>query len=372
MIKKVTPRIEIDLAKLEHNAKRLKHFFENKGINITAVVKGVCSNIEISKRLVQCGINSLADTKITNLKKLKEANIHATLILLRTPSMSEISDTIQFADISVNTELEVVRALSKEATNQNKVHSIIVMVEMGDLREGILAKDVSSFIKEVLTFPNIRIVGIGTNFACFGGVIPTEEKMKEFSSIVERLENELSLKFQYVSGGNSANYLWATQVNNVGRINHLRLGESILLGKDTIEGLPIPGLYQNAFKFVAEVIESKWKPSVPFGKTAKNAFGETVTFQNRGIIQRAIVGVGRQDILVSGLTPLIPVEILGSSSDHIILDSKHVRLKPGDEVPFSVDYGALISAMTSPYVHKIFIDSNPSIHKDSYHNKTIA
>jgi len=45
---------------------------------------------------------------------------------------------------------------------------------------------------------------------------------------------------------------------------------------------------------------------------------------------------------------LIPVEILGSSSDYIILDTKNVRLKPGNEVRYSLDYGTIISVMTSP------------------------
>ncbi len=93
---------------------------------------------------------------------------------------------------------------------------------------------------------------------------------------------------------------------------------------------------------------------MPFGNRGKNAFGEILSFKDRGMMRRAIVGVGRQDILVSGLTPLQPLEILGSSSDHIILDAKDIDLKPGDEVPFSLNYGALLSVMTSPYVYKTY------------------
>jgi ornithine racemase len=351
----MTPRVEIDLRKISHNARVLKKWYEEKGIQITGVVKGVSASIEIAKALIDSGITTLADTKISRIQKMKSSQLNATYLLLRTPALSEIDEVVRFADISMNTELEVIRALSKEAVKQNKVHSIILMVEMGDLREGIMPEDVPTFIEEVLKLPGVQIVGLATNFACFGGVIPTKQKMCEFSALAMKVQKQFSLIFPYISGGNSANYNWLKHTKDVGLINHIRLGESIFLGRETVNGKPIPGLYQDAFCLVAEIIESKYKPSVPFGEQRKNAFGEKVFFQDRGMIQRAIVGIGRQDVLVSGLTPLLPVEILGSSSDHIILDTKNIHLKPGDEIKFSLDYGALISAMTSPYVYKKYL-----------------
>ena len=252
----------------------------------------------------------------------------------------------------MNTEIKVVRALSAEAKKKKKIHQIIIMVEMGDLREGILLNDVSSFIQEVMMLPNIQISGIGANFACFGGVIPTEQKMHLFSTLVKKMKRKFNLPFPYVSGGNSANHSWLMNTTDVGEVNNMRLGESIFLGCETVKGEPIPNLFTDAFSFFAEVIESKFKPSVPNGVRGKNAFGEFISFPDRGIIRRLIVGVGRQDVLVSGLTPILPLEIIGSSSDHIILDARDNHLQTGDEVAFSLDYGALLTAMTSPSIYK--------------------
>ena len=348
----LNPRIEINLDKIKHNATTLKELYELKGIQITGVVKGVFARPEVVKVLIDSGIKTIADSKISNIEKMKKAKLQATFILLRTPAMSEIQKVVEFADISMNTEIEVVRALSTEARKKKKIHQIILMVEMGDLREGILLKDVSSFIREVLMLPNIQISGIGTNFACFGGVIPTEQKMNVFSSVVTKMKRKFGLPFPYVSGGNSANHNWLMSTAEVGEVNNLRLGESIFLGCETVNGEPIPNLFTDAFSFFAEVLESKLKPSVPNGTRGRNAFGEFVSFPDRGIISRVIVGVGRQDILVSGLTPLQPLEIIGSSSDHIILDAKKTFLKPGDEIAFSLNYGALLAAMTSPSIYK--------------------
>ncbi|HZG73495.1 MAG TPA: alanine/ornithine racemase family PLP-dependent enzyme [Chondromyces sp.] len=358
-----TPRIEIHLDKIRHNVKVLKDLYGKKGIQITGVVKGVGGSLKVARVLLESGISSLADSKIANIRKMKKAKLNATFILLRTPAMGEVQEVVQFADISMNTEIEVIKALSAEAVRQGKIHQVILMAEMGDLREGVLLKDFPSFIRETLKLPNIRIAGIGTNFACFGGVIPTEQKMREFSSFVRSMQNQFSLIFSHISGGNSANYNWMISTKDTGAINNIRLGESIFLGRETASGKLIPGLYPDAFCFVAEVIESKIKPSVPYGNRGRNAFGETLSFKNRGDMRRAIVGVGRQDILVSGLTPLQPVEIIGSSSDHIILDAKTFFLKPGDEVKFSLNYGAMLSAMTSPYVHKKYLHSDEKINK---------
>ncbi len=354
MTSRITPRIEINLEKIHHNTKVLKKLYGEKGIEISGVVKGVGANLKVARTLVEAGITSLADSKIANIRKMKMAGLKEKLILLRTPALSEVQQVVEFADISMNTELEVIRALSTEAEKQNKIHSIIIMVEMGDLREGILPKDAPSFIREVLKLPGVKLVGIGTNFACFGGVIPTEEKMQEFSQFINEIQKEFQIKLPIISGGNSANYTWMMNTHDPGLVNNIRLGESILLGRDPVSGTVIPGLYSDAFCFVAEVIESKLKPSVPSGVRGRNAFGESISFEDHGLMRRAIVGVGRQDVLVSGLSPVLPVDIIGSSSDHIILNTKQIDLKPGDEVAFSLNYGALLSVMTSPYVYKTY------------------
>lgn len=351
----VAPRIEINLAKIAHNAEVLSKLYRSKGIEIIGITKGVCGSPEIASVLVNKGIHILGDSKIKNLKKLREANINAEFVLLRTPALSEVESVINYADISLNTELTVIKSLSIAAKKNNSFHKIILMIEMGDLREGIMPENLHEFIEEVLTLPGIKIVGIGANFACFGGVKPGEDNMGKLSSLAIEIEKRFSLSLTYVSGGNSANYNWFMASESIGQVNNLRVGESILLGRETLSRMAIPGLFTDAFTFISEVIESKIKPSVPYGEIAQNTFGETPQFQERGKIRRVILGVGLQDVLVSGLTPKLDIEILGSSSDHTVLDAKKLDLQVGDEVAFSLTYGALLSVMTSSDVYKKYI-----------------
>lgn len=354
MTQPVAPRIEINLAKIAHNAEVLIKLYGAKGIEIMGVTKGACGSPEIANILVKSGIHILGDSKVKNLKKMRESSIEAEYVLLRSPALSEVESVIKYADISLNSELAVIKSLAAAAKRNNTVHKIILMVELGDLREGIMPENLDVFIQDVLTLSEVKIVGIGANFACFGGVKPSEEKMEKLSSLAIEIEKKFSLSLTYVSGGNSANYSWCMNTNSTGRVNNLRIGESILLGRETLCRMAIPGLFTNAFTFISEVIESKIKPSVPYGEIAQNVLGVAPQFQERGKIRRAILGVGFQDVLVSGLTPRLDIEILGSSSDHTVLDAKKVDLQVGNEVSFSLNYGAMLSVMTSPNVFKKF------------------
>ncbi len=357
MIHLVTPRIEINLAKIAHNTAKLVELYGSKHISLMGVTKTVCGAPQIATVLLDHGIQMLADSKLLNLQKMRDAGIKANFVLLRSPALSEVEAVITHADISINTELAVIRKLSEVALRKNTVHKVILMIEMGDLREGILPENLDAFIQKVLNLDGINIVGIGVNFACFGGVKPNEQKMKDLSILASEIETKFSLALCYISGGNSANYNWFMTTNDVGRVNNLRLGESIYLGRETLNRVAIPELYTDAFTFVTEVIELKVKPSVPYGEIGQNAFGIYPHFEDRGQMTRAILGVGNQDVLVAGLQPTLDIEIIGSSSDHTVIDAKGNNLKVGDEVTFNLNYGALLSLMTSPYVYKKYIDT---------------
>ncbi|MDX2444865.1 MAG: alanine racemase [Bacteroidales bacterium] len=349
---RLTPRIEIDLGKISHNAKTLKELYGSKGIDVIGVTKAVCGDPDIANTLVKSGINILADSRISNIKRMRKAGVQAQFLLLRTPNLSQVEEVVKYTDISLNTELSVIRRLSRFAIESKSMHKIILMLELGDLREGLMPLDLDGTIKKALELEGIELVGLGTNLACFGGITPDKEKMDYLSKIARDVDERFGLKLAYISGGNSANYDWFMSTNDTGSINNLRIGESIYLGCETLHRKPIPGLFTDAFTLIAEVIESKMKPSLPYGEVSQDAFGNIPEFQDQGQINRAILDVGLQDVLVSGLTPRSNIEILGASSDHIIVNTRKPELKVGIELEFDLNYGALLAAMTSPYVIK--------------------
>lgn len=335
----------------------LSELYGQKGISLMGVSKAALGDPQVARAMIQGGVDLIADSRLENIQRMKKAGISIPFVLLRTaPSQAE--SVVRTVDISLNTEFETIQELSRFAKKQKKTHKIILMVELGDLREGVLPSELPLLVKSIQDLPNIEITGIGTNLACYGGIKPDNQNMDRLSQIANSVEKDFQLQLEIISGGNSANHDWVQSTQNVGRINNLRLGESLLLGRETIGRNPIPGLHTEAFRLVAEVIESKEKPSLPIGEISQTAFGDVPTFVDRGIRRRVIVALGRQDVLISGLKPISSdLEILGASSDHLILHSRNHTLKIGSEVEFHLDYGALLSAMTSPFIEKVFLNS---------------
>lgn len=353
------PRIEIDLGKIYRNTKRLNKLFMSKGISMMGVTKGVLGSPQIAAAMTAGGADFLADSRIENIKKIRDAGIQNSLVLIRTPSMSNIKQVVKYADISFNSELDIIRMLSEEAKIQNKIHRILLMVDLGDLREGILPEDMEQTFRSLLTFDHIKPIGIGTNLGCIGAILPDQEKMDELSSIALALEKKFNLNFDLISGGNSANYPWVKKTQRLERINNLRIGEMIFTGRDTVGYERIEALETDTSCLLAEVIELKQKDSLPHGTISTDAFGDVPVFSDRGSIKRAILGIGRQDVLIQGLTPVGDMEIIGSSSDHVIVDLKGADVKVGDPIRFHLTYSGQLSAMGSTYIEKVYLNENP-------------
>lgn len=348
------PRLEIDLDKIEHNARTLIGRLVARGISVTGITKSILGSTEIARALLRAGMTSLGDSRIDNIEKMRHAHLDASMILIRSPMLSQIDRVVAHADISFNTELDIISRLSSASVEAGRVHRIVLMVELGDLREGILPADMEAVVRKVLRMPGIIIKGIGTNLACRSGVSPDDENMSELSALADSLESTFDIHLDIVSGGNSANLDWALGNAQPGRINNLRLGESLLLGCETLYRRPIDGLYTDAITLVAEVIESKIKPSQPWGAIAQNAFGELPVANDCGDIAQAILAIGRQDIDAGGLSAPPGIAIIDSSSDHLIVRCDSL-LAVGTELPFQINYSALTRAMTSPFVEKKII-----------------
>ncbi|MCC5911515.1 MAG: alanine/ornithine racemase family PLP-dependent enzyme [Clostridiaceae bacterium] len=353
----MNPRIDINYDKLKHNANNMVNKYQQHGVHIAAVTKGFCAVPEIAKAIVEAGVKYLADSRVENLIKLKEFPLEK--ILLRLPMISQAEKVVQYADISLNSEMETMKALNKYAAAQNKLHKIILMIDLGDLREGIFdEKQIDAIFDELKTLKHIQPIGIGTNLTCFGGVIPDEKNLGRLVNLGKYIEENFDVKLEIISGGNSSSIYLVEESRMVQGINQLRLGEAILLGTESAYGKILEDQYQDVFKLVAEIVEIKEKPSVPIGEIGRDAFGNVPTFNDRGVRQRAILAVGKQDFGMHEITPMDKnISILGSSSDHLIVDitDSSEPLKVGDELQFALGYGALMSLMTSEYVYKNII-----------------
>jgi predicted amino acid racemase len=267
-------------------------------------------------------------------------------------------EAVEVSDISLNSDVATVHRLGEAASALGKVHKVVLMVDMGDLREGVLPENALSVAGQMASAPGIQLVGVGTNWGCYGGLMPDRPRLEALVDLRLDIQRMLGISMDIVSGGNSTNINMLLDGSMPGGITELRLGESILLGTEATQRQSVPGCRQDAFTLKAEVIEVLAKPSKPIGKIGQNAFGVVPELKDRGIRMRAICAVGRQDLDPDALEALDPgVSILGASSDHLILDVDEAEnpVGVGSVLSFRPAYSALLRAFTSPFVEKVVV-----------------
>jgi ornithine racemase len=345
-----SPRIEIDLAKIEENTRILVTRLAHQGISVTGITKATLGLPAVAKAMVAGGVARIGDSRIANLERLREAGITTPMMLIRSPTPDECERAVATASVSLVSEVNVIHTLSLAAQTLGRTHDVVLMIELGDLREGVLPDHAMEFARRVGLAPHVGLVGIGTNLACRNGVVPTADQMSKLDQLAERLRADLGIALPLLSGGNSANLAWALSAGQPPHaITDLRIGEAILLGTDPAESRPIAGLHMDAFTLVASVIESLEKPTMPWGDRTVDSFGGTPAVLDRGTIVQTLVSIGRQDVELEGLIPPAGMTVLGASSDHLVLETPQ-RLAPGTEIRFQLGYSGLMRAMTSPYV----------------------
>ena len=347
------PRLVVNAKAIEENARRVVQKCSAAGISVSGVTKGMCAHPDTVRAMVAGGCSELADSRVGNLAALKAMNTGLPLLLLRIPMLSELPLVVSLADCSLVSTAETVDGLEKTCAASGLVHEVIIMVDLGDLREGVWMDDTGRIAEALTRSRRVRCRGVGVNFGCYGGTLPTREKLLQLTDIGKELERELGCHLSVFSGGSTSSLLLLERGEIPPGINNLRIGEGILLGEDVTSMRSIPWLIRRTMWLEAELVEVRKKPSVPVGPVGADAFGGRPVFEDRGPRTRAIAAVGRQDVRVEGLVPeLEGVSILGASSDHLILDVEDSAssLAQGDKLKFFPDYGAMLALATSPYV----------------------
>lgn len=358
------PVVEVDLKKIFNNGKKVLNMCKESSIEVCGVVKGSDSSSKVAKTLIDAGYKSIGDSRIEKIAKMKEEGVSAQMLLLRLPMLCEIEEVVRYADISLNSEMSTLLALNKEAIKQNKIHKAILMIDLGDLREGFFNKEemLDTALEIEKNMDGVHLYGIGTNLGCYGSIRPSKDNLSQLVNIGKEVEKLIGRNLEIISGGATSSLPLIMDSEMPQGINHLRVGEGILLSRDLkdVWGYEMSGFENTNFTLKAQVIEIKEKPSYPIGEIFIDAFGNRPQYQDRGMRKRALLAIGKKDI--GHHDSLIPrdqgVTVEGSSSDHLIVDITDAQkeIMIGDIMEFDMYYQSMLYLTSSSSVKKVYID----------------
>ena len=348
------PCVECNRKKLLQNIETVARMLHGDNKTMCAVVKGFSANDGLMRILEESACDWLASSRIEDLAKL---NTRKTRLLIRLSQPCEVKEVVASAEVSFESECKTILLLREEAKQQNKTHGIILAIDMGDLREGIFYNNLGEIDEAaalILRSPNLKLLGVGTNLGCFGGVITDLENMQGLIDVAAHIEKKFSVKLPYISGMSTAAMELIENKTMPPQVNHGRFGEAWLLGFDSVDNRRLAYLHDDAFLFKAQIIEIKDKPSRPVGTIGGNAYGRHVEFKDFGTMKRALLAFGTQDVAYEYLVPLDKnIEFIGASSDHTIINLHGSdKYAVGDVLTFKLKYHALLHLYTSKYVKK--------------------
>ena len=354
--------LELYRHKLRHNYEYLDRYLKADKKEWAIVTKLLCGNKGYLQEVINLGVTELCDSRVSNLKTIKKLAPNIQTVYIKPPARRSVKSVVSYADVSFNTELKTIQLLSSEAIKQNKIHKVVIMVEMGDLREGVMGEDLLDFYGEIFKLQGIEVIGIGANINCLSGILPTEDKYIQLSLYRQLIEFKFNRKIPWITAGTSITLplLWRKQIPS--SINHFRIGESLFFGTDLLEGGAFKGMKEDVIRLYTEIIEISEKPKVPIGYLAENPSGETIDVDESDYGEkafRAIVDIGLLDISTDFLvTEDKDIEIIGASSDMLILDlgEQHASYKVGDLISFKLKYMGALGLFNSNYIEKRIVD----------------
>lgn len=351
--------IQLYREKLQHNYRFLDTTFREHGIDWAIVTKLLCGTGAYLEEVLKLGITEVCDARVSNLKKIRELAPHVQTVYIKPPARRSIPAIVKYADASFNTEYETICWLSEEAVRQKKEHKVIIMIELGDLREGVMGSHLVDFYEQVFRLPNIRVTGLGTNLNCLHGVYPSEDKLIQLSLYKQLIETRFSREIPWLTGGTSVTLPLLFRKQVPAGINHFRIGETLFFGNNLVTNEPVPGMENDIFKLFAEIIEIAEKPKVPIGYMGTNVSDEIYEAHEEDYgktVRRAIVDLGVLDVSSTDL--IIPeddnIHVMGASSDMLVLDigeSSH-DYQVGDLVCFRLRYMGALRLLNSNYIEK--------------------
>lgn len=362
--------LHINISEIRNNIKKLSKYLKARDIEWSLITKVFSGDKEFMKRILTPDIikdiQSVGDSRLSSLKNLKELNKDLVTIYIKPSAHTQVEEVVRYADISLNSSYETISELNNAAKAQKKTHKVIIMVELGELREGVNREDLSDFYERVFEMSNIEVVGLGSNLGCMYGVEPTYDKLVQLKLYKELIEAKYNSKLPFNSGGSSITLPLVENNTLPEGINHFRIGEAAFFGTTPLTNSQFDGLNTDTFNFYPQIIEVEEKDIVPDGNIGDASIGHSADFDDKDIgrkTYKAILDFGLLDVDPDELTPDDEkIKLVGTTSDMTVYDigdNENEKGEPlynvGDAICMDASYIAVARLLNSKFMEKKFL-----------------
>ncbi len=359
----------IQTTNIKNNIKFLSNYFAQHNIHWSLITKVFSGDKEFLKNVLTDDViekvYSVGDSRLTSLKNLKEVNPNMRTIYIKPPAHMYADDVVKYADVSLNSSFTTIKALNEAAKRVNKIHQIIIMIELGELREGVNREDIMGFYKKVFQLSNIDVIGIGSNLGCMYGVEPSYDKLLQLTLYKELISAKFNKELKFISGGTSITLPLIEMGTMPKEINHFRVGEAAFFGLSPLNNEPFKELSTDTFEFTANIIELEEKKIVPEGIISDANIGHTAEYDEEDINEtsvKAILDFGLLDVDQVDIEAEDPnISFVGITSDMLVVDLGTNRTKEGkrkytngDKIKFKPNYMAVARLLNSKFIAKRF------------------
>lgn len=355
--------------KIQNNIRFLSDYFSKKNIHwslITKVFSGDKTFLKtvLTPEVIQ-DIDSVGDSRLTSLRNLKAVNPEIRTIYIKPPAKVYAEEIVQYADVSLNSSFDTIQALNLAAKNAGKVHQIIIMIELGELREGVNRSDLMGFYQKIFELPHIEVIGLGSNLGCMYGIIPSYDKLLQLVLYKELISAKFNKNLPFISGGSSITLPLLEQGTVPKEVNHFRIGEAAFFGISPYDNKKMEGLAVDTFEFRANIIELEEKEIVPDGVMGDGNVGHTALYSDKDAgnqSTKAILDFGMLDVDKSDIDAIHEdLRFVGITSDMLVVDlgenkaeNGQQKYKVGDQIAFKPSYMAVARLLNSKFIDKVF------------------
>ncbi|MFP4362850.1 MAG: hypothetical protein ACLFR1_03160 [Spirochaetia bacterium] len=337
--------ITLDAGKIIQNYRKIESVTANLGKKFLFVSKGISGSAKYDFLKIlhsRCGLTRCGETAAAQLQFIPKCISPYLLRFLP-------KDCLFFLN-STGTLCISNKAQSDIISQFNSVPDLKLVVEVGDLRDGINQAELIPFISSLPKQQKIKVSGLLFNFGCLYGTAPRCSDIDLIDKLISRVRRETGITLEENSIGGTIAIDTVLKCGLPDSIAELRIGEAVLLGESISLRQRYEFLYQETAKLHVEVLEVREK-RITEPPPYFNSCGVMPRKGPMGLRKLAVLGAGALISPEKGIQPTYPGEyLLGSSHDHMVVDitDSNYSYSSGDYFSFALNYTGLAHATVYP------------------------